>query len=45
MSRQRYTEAFKIEDVKQVAEWGHPVAEVAARLGVSSYSLYPWMKR
>ncbi|WP_134020774.1 IS3 family transposase [Modicisalibacter xianhensis] len=45
MSRQRYTEEFKIEAVKQVTERGHPVAEVAARLGVSGYSLYQWIKR
>ena len=45
MSRQRYTEEFKIEAVKQVTERGHPVTEVAARLGVSGYSLYQWMKR
>lgn len=45
MRRQRYTEEFKIEAVKQVTERGHPVTEVAARLGVSGYSLYQWMKR
>ena len=36
MSRQRYTEEFKIEAVKQVTELGHPVAEVAA-LGSNGY--------
>ncbi|GHB13594.1 hypothetical protein GCM10007159_39960 [Modicisalibacter luteus] len=45
MSRQRYTEEFKIEAVKQVTERGHPIAEVAARLGVSGYSPYQWIKR
>ncbi|APX94505.1 transposase [Halomonas sp. 1513] len=45
MSRQRYTEEFRIEAVKQVTERGHPVSEVAARLGVSAHSLYQWMKR
>ena len=45
MSRQRYTEEFKLEAVKQVTERGHPVAEVATRLGVSGYSLYQWIKR
>ncbi len=39
MSRQRYTEEFKIEAVKLVTERGYPVTEVAARLGVSGYSL------
>jgi transposase len=45
MSKQRYPDEFKIEAVKQVTERGHPVAEVAARLGVSSHSLYQWLKR
>jgi transposase len=44
-SSPRYPEEFKLEAVKQVTERGHPVAEVAARLGVSSHSLYQWMKR
>ena len=45
MSNQRYPEEFKIEAVKQVTERGLPVAEVAARLGVSAHSLYVWIKR
>lgn len=45
MSGKRYTEEFKIEAVKQVTERGHPAKEVAARLGVSSHSLYQWVKR
>lgn len=45
MSGKRYTEEFKIEAVKQVTERGHPTAEVVARLGVSSHSLYQWVKR
>jgi len=45
MSSKRYTEAFKVEAVKQVTERGHPVAEVAARLGVSIHSLYLWQKQ
>ena len=45
MSNPRYTEEFKIEAVKQVADRGHSVAEVAARLGVSANSLYQWIKR
>ncbi len=39
MSNQRYPEEFKIEAVKQVTERGLPVAEVAARLGMSVHSL------
>ena len=45
MSQIRYTEEFKIEAVRQVTEQGHPVAEVAARLGVSGHSIYQWIKR
>lgn len=44
MSRQRYPEEFKIEAVKQVTERNLPVAEVAARLGISAHSLYAWIK-
>jgi len=45
MSGKRYPEEFKIEAVKQVTERGHAATEVAARLGVSSHSLYQWVKR
>ena len=45
MSSKRYTEEFKIEAVKQVTERGHPVVEVASRLGVSQHSMYEWIKQ
>lgn len=45
MSNQRYPEEFKIQAVNQVTEKQLPVAEVAARLGVSVHSLYAWIKR
>jgi len=45
MSSKRYTEEFKQESVKQVTERGYPVAEVAARLGVTTHSLYTWLKK
>ena len=44
MSKQRYTPEFKEGAVCQVTEKGHSVQEVAARLGVSSHSLYKWVK-
>ncbi|GAC03053.1 MAG: hypothetical protein CL578_18230 [Alteromonadaceae bacterium] len=44
MSRQRYPEEFKVEAVKQVTERNHSVADVAQRLGVTSHSIYNWMK-
>jgi transposase len=45
MSAKRYTEEFRVEAVKQVTDRGHPVAEVASRLVVTSRSLYLWIKR
>ncbi len=44
MGQKRYTPEFKDAAVRQVTEKGHPVQEVAARLGVSSHSLYKWVK-
>lgn len=43
MSNPRYPQEFKIQAVNQVTEKKLPVAEVAARLGVSTYSLYAWI--
>jgi len=45
MSNKRYTEEFRQEAVKQVTERGHKVADVADRLGVSTYSLYDWIRK
>ena len=45
MVQVRFTEEFRQEAVRQVVERGHPVAEVAARLGVSQHSLYAWLKK
>lgn len=39
-----YSEKFKVEAVRQVTEKGHSVAEVAVRLGTTTYSLYAWIK-
>jgi transposase len=44
MSSQRFTPEFKEEAVRQVIERGYSVAEVSARLGVSTHSLYKWVK-
>ena len=45
MSNQRYPEEFKIEAVKHITERGLRVADIAERLGVSTHSLYAWVKR
>ncbi|QDR32652.1 transposase [Pseudomonas aeruginosa] len=44
MSTQRFTPEFKAEAVRQVIERGYSVAEIAARLSVSTHSLYKWVK-
>ena len=45
MSSKRYPEEFKIQAVRQVTDRGHSVAEVAGRLGVTTHSLYAWIKK
>lgn len=45
MISKQYTDEFKAEAVKQVTKRGYPVAEVAKRLGVSSHSLYEWLRK
>jgi transposase len=45
MGQQRYTEEFRFEAVRQVTEKGHAVKDVAERLGVSTYSLYEWVRK
>lgn len=45
MSAKRYPEEFKIEAVKQVVYRGHSVSSVATRLGITSHSLYAWIKK
>ena len=44
MRTQRFTPEFKEEAVRQVIERGYPVSEVASRVGVSTHSLYKWVK-
>jgi transposase len=44
MSSQRFSPEFKDEAVRQIIERGYSVAEVSERLGVSSHSLYKWVK-
>lgn len=44
MGTQRFSPEFKEETDRQVLERGYSVAEVRARLRVSAYSLYNWVK-
>jgi transposase len=45
MGRGNFTEDFRLDAIKQITERGHSVADVSQRLGVSTHSLYGWMKR
>jgi len=45
MSGKRYREEFKRDAVQHVVERGYSVAEVAVRLGVTTHSLYAWVRR
>jgi len=45
MSSQRYTPEFKDEAVRQVTDRGYSVTAVADRLGITTHSLYAWLKK
>ncbi len=44
MGASNYSDEFKRDAVQQITVRGYPVREVSQRLGVSSHSLYKWMK-
>jgi transposase-like protein len=44
MGTSNYSDEFKRNAVQQIRARGYPVREVSRRLGVSSHSLYKWMK-
>ena len=44
MTRPHFTDDFKIDAIKQITARGYSVADVSKRLGVSTHSLYAWMK-
>ena len=41
----RYSDEFKQEAVNQVSVHGYSVADVSERLGISTKTLYGWLKR
>jgi len=43
--RRKFTSEFKAEAVKQVSERGYSVADVSERLGISTKSLYLWLRQ
>ncbi len=45
MGQGNFTEDFRLDAIKQITERGHSVADVSKRLGVSTHSLYSWVKR
>ena len=44
MGTSHYSDEFKRDAVHQITVRGYPVREVSRRLGVSTRSLYKWMK-
>ena len=44
MGTSNYSVDFKRDAVHQITVRGYPVREVSRRLGVSTHSLYKWMK-
>ena len=44
MGTSNYSDEFKRDAVQQIRVRGYPVREVSQRLGVSSHSLYKWLK-
>ena len=45
MRRTKYALGFKDEAVRQVIDRGHPVVDVAKRLGISDAVLYTWVSK
>jgi transposase len=45
MFKGNFTEDFKLGAISRLRSGGHSVADVSQRLGVSTHSLYGWMKR
>ena len=44
MGNHRYTQEFREEAVRQVLDRGYSIKEVSENLGVSTHSLYKWVK-
>ena len=45
MGKAKYSGDFKPDAVHQITVRGYPVREVSQRLGVSTHSLYAWLKQ
>jgi transposase-like protein len=44
MGTSNYSDEFERDAVQQITARGYPVREVSQRLGVSSHSLYKWLR-
>jgi transposase len=44
MGTSNYSDGFMRDAVQQITVRGYPVREVSRRLGVSSHSLYKWLR-
>ena len=44
MGTSNYSDDFKRDAVHQITVRGYPVREISQRLGVSTHSLYKWVK-
>jgi transposase len=45
MGTGNFTDEFKRDAVQQITVRGYPVQEVSRRLGVSTHSLYKWLRQ
>lgn len=45
MGKAKFSDDFKRDAVHQITVRGYPVREVSQRLGVSTHSLYAWVKK
>ena len=45
MISKRFTEEFKLEAIKLITERQYSISEVSSRLGVTTNSLYAWLKK
>ena len=45
MGNAKFSDDFKQDAVHQITVRGYPVSEVSHRLGVSTHSLYAWVKK
>ena len=45
MSKSKFSDDFNGDAVHQITVRGYPVSEISKRLGVSTHSLYLWVKK